>query len=149
MNITLKNVKIHPDMSEETNCFSATICLDGKAVGEVKNDGRGGCNSYYWGDRDASKRINEWADKQPTEFEFEKLDQLVDDLLRDAESLRWLKRNTKSKTLFRLKGDKKGEWRIVKAPFDAKVFTFLQTKYGPQLENVANQNLEAAVPFCS
>lgn len=42
MQIVLKNVKNHADMSEETNCFSATIYVDGKKVGTVKNDGRGG-----------------------------------------------------------------------------------------------------------
>lgn len=47
MKITLTNVQIHPDMTEETDCFSATICLDGKAVGTVKNDGQGGSHRYH------------------------------------------------------------------------------------------------------
>ena len=81
MKITLSKIKIHPDMSEETACFSASICLDGKEVGTVKNDGQGGSHSYHWQDRDVGRRIEEWADTQDTEFDFERLDQIVDGLL--------------------------------------------------------------------
>lgn len=34
-------------MSEETLAFTATVTRDGEAVLSAKNDGRGGCNSYY------------------------------------------------------------------------------------------------------
>lgn len=46
MNITVKNVKHYPTMSEETLCFEASIYIDGKAAGGVSNRGYGGCNSY-------------------------------------------------------------------------------------------------------
>ena len=44
--VELKAIKFHEDMSEETNCFSANIYLNGKKVGSVKNQGHGGCNFY-------------------------------------------------------------------------------------------------------
>lgn len=44
-NLSLKNLKFHEDMSEETPCFSADLYEDGKLVAHVKNDGRGGGNS--------------------------------------------------------------------------------------------------------
>lgn len=30
MKLEVKNVKFHPDMSEEADCFSATLYVDGK-----------------------------------------------------------------------------------------------------------------------
>lgn len=82
--ITLKDVKVHDDVSEETTCFSAMICEGDRTVGNVRNDGHGGCNTYYWNDREAEKRIFAWAEKQPTEFAFEKLDQIIGDLVTKA-----------------------------------------------------------------
>jgi hypothetical protein len=45
--LTLKNLKFHEDMSEETACFSADLYEDGKLVAHVKNSGKGGSNDYY------------------------------------------------------------------------------------------------------
>lgn len=42
MEITLKNFKYHPDMSDDSNCFTATLVIDGKAVGFCEDDGNGG-----------------------------------------------------------------------------------------------------------
>ena len=47
LNLSLKNLKFHADMSEETPCFSADLYENGKLLGHVKNSGRGGCNSIY------------------------------------------------------------------------------------------------------
>lgn len=46
MQITLKNVKHYPSMSEETNCFEAVVYADGKKVGYVANRGCGGENEW-------------------------------------------------------------------------------------------------------
>jgi len=46
MKIELKNVKHNERFSEETNCFSATLYVDGKRIGEVANRGYGGCDEY-------------------------------------------------------------------------------------------------------
>lgn len=45
--LSVKNVKLHEDMSEETACFSAVLCIDGKKAAEISNRGQGGCNNYY------------------------------------------------------------------------------------------------------
>jgi hypothetical protein len=47
LNLSLKNLKFHEDMSEETPCFSADLYEDGKLIAHVKNSGHGGCNSVY------------------------------------------------------------------------------------------------------
>jgi hypothetical protein len=42
--ITLKDIKVNSRLSEETNNYSATLFVDGRKVGEVGNDGGGGCD---------------------------------------------------------------------------------------------------------
>jgi len=45
--LSVRNVKLHEDMSEETTCFSADVYKDGKLIAHAKNSGHGGCNDYY------------------------------------------------------------------------------------------------------
>jgi hypothetical protein len=45
MKVTLKNIKHHARMSEETNAFEADLYVDGKKVGYAYNDGHGGESS--------------------------------------------------------------------------------------------------------
>ncbi|WP_269495565.1 hypothetical protein [Castellaniella sp. S9] len=40
--ITLKSLKVAQFASEETLCFTATVLLDGIAIAQARNDGRGG-----------------------------------------------------------------------------------------------------------
>lgn len=47
MKIRLTNVQHFPDLSEETECFSATVLISGLWAGRVANDGRGGANVYW------------------------------------------------------------------------------------------------------
>lgn len=42
MNIELRNISISQRLSEETNCYTATLYLDGKAIADVGNRGCGG-----------------------------------------------------------------------------------------------------------
>lgn len=42
MNIELKKLKIHEDMSEETTAFTAEVWSDGQLVAYAKNTGQGG-----------------------------------------------------------------------------------------------------------
>jgi hypothetical protein len=63
MNITLKNVKFSEFASQETNCFEATVYIDGKRAGTVSNDGQGGCNRYSPNTLYAT--LNEYAETLP------------------------------------------------------------------------------------
>jgi len=47
MKIELKNIKHSEFASQETNCYQATIYIDGKNVGTVENAGHGGCDNVY------------------------------------------------------------------------------------------------------
>lgn len=45
--ITLKNIKHMESLSEETNCYSAALYVDGKKWGTVSNHGHGGCDDVH------------------------------------------------------------------------------------------------------
>jgi len=45
--ITLKNIKHFAPMSQETECFTATVYFDGKKAGEAENQGHGGCTDVH------------------------------------------------------------------------------------------------------
>ena len=63
MDIQLKNVKHAAFASEETDCFTATVYIDGKKSGEVSNEGCGGCNTYHpW---ELQKTLNDYAKTLP------------------------------------------------------------------------------------
>lgn len=147
MNLGLTKLKTMRAMSRETNCFVASVTIDGRVIGTVENDGQGGCHRYYWNDRDAGRALERWADTQPTEFEFERLDQLIDRIIERESVIKsvtaTLRRWTKSSLVFRLPGDPAGSWRKV-SPLNAGARTFLAQKY-PNVVLIANDNLDVAI----
>lgn len=63
MKIELKNIKHSEFASHETNCYQATIYIDGKKVGTVENDGQGGCDHVHpW---QLAQQIDEYAKTLP------------------------------------------------------------------------------------
>jgi hypothetical protein len=71
MKIELKNVKHMESLSEETNCYSASLYVDGKKIGDVSNQGQGGPDMFH-GDREAYEKADAWikANKPPYESSF-------------------------------------------------------------------------------
>jgi hypothetical protein len=47
MKVELKKISFNERMSEETNCFTADLYINGRKVGECKNEGHGGCTDYH------------------------------------------------------------------------------------------------------
>lgn len=45
--ITLKKIEWSARQSQETNSFVANLYVDGVLLGEVSNDGHGGCDNFY------------------------------------------------------------------------------------------------------
>lgn len=57
----------------------------------------------------------------------------------EAEERKMLMRSAKTATLFRVKGDKRGEWRTIpKHPYSQKAVDFITGKYGDQIETIFN-----------
>jgi hypothetical protein len=46
-NLTLRNIKHMESLSEETNCYTASLYLDGVKIAEVGNHGHGGCDFQH------------------------------------------------------------------------------------------------------
>ena len=73
------------------------------------------------------------------------MDWFITDLVskweQDAEE-RKIQRQCKSKTLFRLKGDKEGEHWVLKNTFDDRVRKALNDKYGDKLEEIINDRFK-------
>ena len=60
MKIELKNIKHYEGMSEETFCFEASLCVNGKKIGRVSNRGCGGCHDYDFSWKEEEK-LDEWC----------------------------------------------------------------------------------------
>jgi len=139
--IALKNVKTHADVSEETACFSASVYHEGKRIGVVSNQGRGGCNEYRWENAEAGRKVEAWAETVETAYDCEKLDQIIDGLMDEAEEKKQIARWCKKQTLFVLQGDDAGAFRTINHPFTPEVKAFLVKKHGDNLARIANEEL--------
>lgn len=85
LNVQLKKVKYYDKLSEETCCFTADLYINGKKVGNVKNDGRGGCTDYNANTVDNHKIIKEaevYCKTLPKEMLFgNEYEQTIEDLI--------------------------------------------------------------------
>ena len=63
MKITLKNIKHIPRLSEETECFTASIYIDGIKKGDASNRGCGGCTDIH--PRELAESIHNYAKTLP------------------------------------------------------------------------------------
>jgi hypothetical protein len=66
MRLTVKNYKKVEWMSEETECFTASLYLDGKRIGTAQNDGHGGPDNLDFVSKDAEAdfdaAVAEWLE---------------------------------------------------------------------------------------
>jgi len=112
MKIEIKNLKHSEFASHETNCFEASVYVDGKRIGVVSNDGQGGCNSYSH-PRSTWAPIEDYAktlpprkytmtqDGVPTEVDLPiDMDTVIDGLVTDALYARDLKRQMLNRIMF-------------------------------------------------
>ena len=147
--LTLKSFKTVNWMSEETVCFTATVLLDGKPIGEASNEGHGGCTFVRYLNEAAriageafAKTINP-ADIAGWEFLADKgftLDCLVDMVVEDeqkkkaaASVLRRVKKDLADKVVFVKPGEcPKQGYRVLKcgAAGIAKGIEDMKAKYG-------------------
>lgn len=154
---TVKNVRTFQGMEDQG--FNATLYRDGKRVALVIYEGSGGCCMFRWdGDREKrdseEKLLKEHAASLPSvktdlpdhkspdkKFEYQPdMDAVVFDLVGAYEFRRMLKRNCRTKTLFRLPDDKPDTWRTVQRRYDPVVKAHLVKKYGPQVE-IGNETI--------
>ena len=142
--VELRNVKHSALASQETEFFTATVYIDGQKAGTVRNDGQGGSNVYYpW---KLSDRLNEIAatlpDLEPINGVTLKqdADTLLGDILDEYLNNKRFARLMKTKTVFRLKTDKDGDWRTLNGgPYSPAAREWLVKKYGDNLGEIMNE----------
>ena len=95
MELSLKNIKHYPSMSEETECFNAKLHINNMYVCDVKNSGRGGetecCSAVNTEAKALLIEAESWAKTLPDvnvehlDFTYnQSLDNLIDGLLTTA-----------------------------------------------------------------
>ena len=136
MEIKLKNIQYAAFASEETDCFHASVWIDGKKAGTVSNDGRGGANLYS--PYALYMRLRDHCQSIPPDMEGRKVtpDEIIGNLLDAWMNKREKAKVCKGKTLFRAPGKpyEPNQWSVMNQPFDATVKLFLIGRYGSQVE---------------
>lgn len=146
LKVELKNVKHAAFASEETDCFEATIYIDGIKAGKASNEGRGGCTNFE--PRELEVKLDEYAKTLPKidmskfgltgedQFMEQSAETLVGDLLNAYLTTRHLKRLCSKSTLFRAPGQTyaDGEYSVIKRPYNAGLKLQIFQKYGPAVE---------------
>jgi hypothetical protein len=159
---TFKSFKLFPSMSEETDCFSASLWREGKKVAEVGNRGHGGSCEVRWLVLGAEAVFDAYVKTLPpceyvhgdekTLLAYDEdffLLTMASEAIRAQDRERNRRRFAKScltNTLFRLKGDRKGEWRVINSTDLSGVRAFLTKKHGDSLEAILN-DLLAGDPY--
>jgi len=150
MKVEIKNVKYSKFASQETNCFEATVYIDGKKEGMVSNSGQGGCNMYH--PSSLGTRLDEYARTLPdidvSHFHNDggvhtmkqSADTVIDDLLEKALQ----KKRYAKKTLYRIPGfnySSPDEFHEMKCKFSPEVKAVLVEKYGEGVR-ILNEEFE-------
>lgn len=133
MEITLKNVRLNKRLSEETNCFSADVLVDGKKAFVATNRGCGGPNDYHphsGDDYSAIRAVSAYAKTlPPMKSRYGNLemciDLLIDGLLSHEIAKKEFTRLLK-KPVFIEGGKVKN---LTGGPYDAKAKAFIKAKY--------------------
>lgn len=120
--------------------FNADLLRDGKKAAFVYDEASGGSYNYEFVSRVEQEKFEKHCDNEcPGVEKYFRADHFVSRLVDEFESAKRLKRLCRDKVLFRLPGDREGEWRTCTAvPFDlAKVVAHVRSKYGSAVE-IAN-----------
>lgn len=163
MSYEVKNLKTF--MGMDCPGYNATIYRDGVKVAFVIEEGNGGPLNIRWADEAAGRVDIPWFNykDEPMTYRATKeealmmesirgqtwdcngkmiqkdLDIYIGELVNEMENTKRFKRICKTKTLFRLKGDSKEEWRTFNVPFSKRLKDHMVTKYGNKIEEILNE----------
>lgn len=136
MEIAIKNVKHAVFMSQETECFEASVYINGKKAGTVSNAGHGGCNDYHpW---DLYQTLQAHCDTIPPDMAGYRVtpDEIIGNLFETWYNKKQYTKLCKGQTLFRIPGKEYGEgqWNVAKIPFSPEVRSRLVSQFGASVE---------------
>lgn len=142
---------------DETPAFSARLYLDGKAVAEVRSEGRGGAPFVEWLDLRRDKILQKrWAEycAARAEAEEEDLDLgsagldphfwkeecAIFGLYDEHEERAFLRRQCRGRTLYRTGTQKPGEWLTLENEYTETVRLYLVAQHGEEVE-IGNEKI--------
>ena len=164
MNYEVKNVKGF--MGEDCPGYNATLYRDGQKVALVIDSGNGGEVDFQWVDWKATHVDINWKNDDGKDVTFKGTPEealfhsvivgqkwfwegkemgqkstasYMAEMVGAFENDRRFKRLCKNQTLFHVKGDETGSYRVVKAVFSKRIKDFIVTKYGDQVEIILNE----------
>lgn len=161
MTYSLKNLKTFTGM--EGGGYEASLYKGNTKIGTAMNAGDGGSDIFRFVSREAESEFtafaNDWYETSDSKREWDefvaqnKLDSSPDGATAQAHKLeswvseeegrmetkKWLKRNAKNKTLFRLLGDEKGTWRTINKTGQTVIDQILK-KYSGKIEVIYGAN---------
>jgi hypothetical protein len=151
MKIELKNVVINSRLSEETTCFSASMYINGEYAADVRNNGTGGCNTYYYSQNLLPHKREEFLDycrKQPpiiydgVDLEMDE-DMYIGQLIEEHQKQKFLKKQCIKRTLFVVKGDvvEKDGYRTIGKKYCPEIKKYLVQQFGPKLDYILNERI--------
>lgn len=141
---SIRNVRTFKGM-EGMGGFNLTLCKNGKAIGEVINDDSGGCNMYRL-DRTEQAELDAFAKAQLPKEKFEVTDMFISAMLDAYEVAKQIKRWCKTKTVFRLKGEKEGTFHTMMAPYsDPRIRPHLDKTYAGTIAELYNEKGERII----
>jgi hypothetical protein len=152
VNIELRRITSNARLSRETNAFAADVWIDGELAATAHNDGGGGQTFMHFHSPELEAAAEQWARSLPPEpSQFGPvpmnlpfyIDLLLEKHLREKHELAQYRRWCKKETVFRLKDDKPGEWRTIRAPFTLNIAAQLRKKHGVALAEILNERLLA------
>lgn len=123
MDIQIKNVKHSQFASQETNCFEASVWIDGKKEGFAENSGHGGCTFVSWDNKEIRERVEAYVGTLPaviTDMEnpkgegmftyLQSIDGIVDELLETFLYSKDLKKKLAKRVVFFQETDHRGKF---------------------------------------
>jgi hypothetical protein len=141
--LELKNIKIITAMSEDSACFTATLYVDGKRTALCSNHGQGEPTDFDVLNKPKWDEFETYA-KSVAKYEIEYAAQIVDALIFEEDMRKQRKRWLRSNVIFRLKGDKKGEWRTCKHQGRRdEAAAAMRKKYGAKIETLIADTKDA------
>jgi len=145
-NWSVKSVKTGP--GHDAPSMSCSLYKDGKRVATVWDDSWGGGFQFTWvkGQEAVEKEFDAYAksftcscsslDGKSLQYN---MDIVVDELVNRFEEDKTYKRQCKTKTLYSLECDDKGQYWILSNKFDEKCKAHLVKKYGKKLKEIINE----------
>lgn len=163
--ITLKSLKVNKTLSEETLCYSATVCLDGVPLMDASNRGQGAADDLWPKQGVPAEKIGELrqlakelflADPGPFAPEdiqvkggeidlsyIDPLEIIIGRIIEQVEVEKQYKRWCKNKIVFQVEGDPVDQWRTIKRVYRREdrdlVRTTLAQRYPGKTITVLNE----------